>query len=83
MSFSIEDLAKRIEKDGREHISIAYVPTQIVAEYIRHFLSRIPPLAESPSKVREFQAALAVPFSLMTIIVVMQCPIGKAIQKNG
>jgi hypothetical protein len=30
----VEDLAKPIEKDGREHIE--YVPTQIVTEYIRH-----------------------------------------------
>jgi HEPN/RES N-terminal domain 1/RES domain len=30
----VEDLAKPIKKDGREHIE--YVPTQIVTEYIRH-----------------------------------------------
>lgn len=30
----VEDLAKPIEKDGREHVD--YVPTQIVTEYLRH-----------------------------------------------
>jgi hypothetical protein len=30
----VEDLAKPIKKDGREHI--AYVPTQVVTEYLRH-----------------------------------------------
>jgi hypothetical protein len=30
----VEDLAKPVEKDGREHLE--YVPTQIVTEYLRH-----------------------------------------------
>jgi hypothetical protein len=30
----IEDLAKPVKKDGREHIE--YVPTQVVTEYLRH-----------------------------------------------
>jgi len=39
-----KDVSKPITKDGREHIN--YVPTQIVSEYMRHYVGRPPWVSE-------------------------------------